>query len=225
MMTLGIMQPYFFPYLGYFQLIKAVDTYVNLDHVSFMKRSYMTRNSVKGGVQINLQVSGASQNKNCNDVLVNFEHDYINKFLKTLKILYSKSERYDEIVEEIILPHFVEKDITVSEFNLGIIMSVCNKLEIDTKIITTSSGFNNTHLKKEKGLQSISNQLNANSYVNAIGGTKLYSKEDFKKSGIDLFFIQMSDVDLEMPYASILHQLMSYPIDHIKQQINRYELI
>lgn len=41
------MEPYFFPYLGYFQLISAVDTYVNLDHVSFMKRSYMTRNKLK----------------------------------------------------------------------------------------------------------------------------------------------------------------------------------
>ena len=49
----GIMQPYFFPYLGYFQLISSVDTYVNLDHVSFMKRSYMTRNKLKNGVSIN----------------------------------------------------------------------------------------------------------------------------------------------------------------------------
>ena len=46
-MRVGIMQPYFFPYIGYFQLIDAVDIYVNLDHVSFMKRSYMTRNSIK----------------------------------------------------------------------------------------------------------------------------------------------------------------------------------
>jgi hypothetical protein len=224
-MTLGIMQPYFFPYIGYFQLIKAVDTYVNLDHVSFMKRSYMTRNLIKDGVQINLQVSGGSQNKNCNEVFVNFEHDYINKFLKTLKILYSKNEGYEEIMDEIITPHFIERHIPISEFNLGLIESICKKLEIDTRIISTSTEFENTHLKKEKGLQSISKQLNADSYINAIGGTKLYSKEDFKKAGIDLLFIKMSDVELEIPYASILHQLMSYPVDHIKNQINKYELI
>ena len=46
-MKIGVMQPYFFPYLGYFQLINEVDVYVNLDHVSFMKRSYMTRNILK----------------------------------------------------------------------------------------------------------------------------------------------------------------------------------
>ena len=46
-MKIGIMQPYFFPYIGYFQLINEVDVYVNLDHVSFMKRSYMTRNTLK----------------------------------------------------------------------------------------------------------------------------------------------------------------------------------
>ena len=53
-MKIGVMQPYFFPYLGYFQLINEVDVYVNLDHVSFMKRSYMTRNTLKNNVAINI---------------------------------------------------------------------------------------------------------------------------------------------------------------------------
>ena len=54
---IGIMQPYFFPYIGYFQLIQSVDSYVNLDHVAFMKRSYMTRNVLKNEIPISIPVS------------------------------------------------------------------------------------------------------------------------------------------------------------------------
>ena len=83
---IGIMQPYFLPYIGYFQLIKSVDIYVNLDHVSFMKRSYMTRNTIKDGIKINLNVHFASQNKSCRDVYVNFENEYLTKFKKTINL-------------------------------------------------------------------------------------------------------------------------------------------
>ena len=93
----GIMQPYFFPYIGYFQLIHCVDTYVNLDHVSFMKRSYMTRNTLKNNTTININVWKASQNKKCNEIYVNFENNYIPKFLKTLENLYSKESHYETI--------------------------------------------------------------------------------------------------------------------------------
>ena len=75
------MQPYFFPYIGYFQLIHCVNTYVNLDHVSFMKRSYMTRNILKNNTPINVNVWGASQNKKCNEILYYFTIEIaINEF-------------------------------------------------------------------------------------------------------------------------------------------------
>jgi hypothetical protein len=225
-MTLGIMQPYFFPYLGYFQLIDAVDTYVNLDHVSFMKRSYMTRNYLKDWVKINVQVNGSSQNKSCREILVNFEHDYVNKFYKTLKNLYSKSPYFNQVIEEIILPNFIERETSISDFNLSIIKSVCQKLDINNnKILDTSNNFEGKVLKKEHGLQSITHQLGGSIYINAIGGTKLYNKENFKNSGIDLYFIKSNQLDLENPYLSILHQMMVYPTEHLSEQIKKYEII
>ena len=75
-MKIGIMQPYFFPYIGYFQLINDVDIYVNLDHVSFMKRSYMVRNTLKNNTQINIPVSNGSQNKICTEVNVLLSNNY-----------------------------------------------------------------------------------------------------------------------------------------------------
>jgi hypothetical protein len=222
-MRVGIMQPYFFPYIGYFQLIHAVDTYVNLDHVSFMKRSYMTRNILKNNTSVNINVYNGSQNRSCNDVLVNFENKYLDKFNKTLQILYSKSPYYSEIINKIITPEFIDKEISISQFNIGIIKRICLYLNIQTKIINTSERM--TLLKKGDGLKEITNKLEGNVYINAIGGQSLYNKEDFKQSNINLYFIKMEDVEFENKYASILDLLFTYPKEHIQEQLLKYTLI
>ena len=96
-MTIGVMQPYFFPYIGYFQLIDAVDIYVNLDHVSFMKSSYMTRNTLKNNTPISIPVIGGSQNKKCTEVIVKSDDKFVFSFPKTIHHLYSKEKNYKEI--------------------------------------------------------------------------------------------------------------------------------
>lgn len=224
-MKVGIMQPYFFPYIGYFQLIHSVDVYVNLDHVSFMKRSYMTRNQLKNSTPINLQVASGSQNKSCRDVFVNFEHGYLNKFYKTLHNLYSKSPYYGDVMERLIRAHFYEREVNVSEFNLGLIKTICEILEIKTRIVETSTTFHGSLFKKELGLQGITKELGAQTYINAIGGTKLYTKENFKHAGIDLLFLKTKSMEVENVYDSILHQLMNYSAKHLSNQIHKYELV
>ena len=217
------MQPYFFPYIGYFQLIHCVDTYVNLDHVSFMKRSYMTRNTLKNNTTINVNVWKASQNKKCNEIYVNFENNYIPKFLKTLENLYSKESHYGTILNEIILPEFIDRKITISKFNLNLIKRICNYLDIKTKIIDTSE--NLTKLKKGEGLKEITKHFNSKSYINAIGGQSLYNKEDFKNDNIQLSFIEMGNVVFDNKYTSILDLLFRYNKEYIKEQIRNYKLI
>ena len=217
------MQPYFFPYIGYFQLIHCVDTYVNLDHVSFMKRSYMTRNTLKNNTTININVWKASQNKKCNEIYVNFENNYIPKFLKTLENLYSKELHYETILNEIILPEFIDRKITISKFNLNLIKRICNYLDIKTKIVDTSE--NLTKLKKGEGLKEITKHFNSKSYINAIGGQSLYNKEDFKNDNIQLSFIEMGNVVFDNKYTSILDLLFRYNKEYIKEQIRNYKLI
>lgn len=217
------MQPYFFPYIGYFQLIHCVDTYVNLDHVSFMKRSYMTRNTLKNNTTINVNVWKASQNKKCNEIYVNFENNYIPKFLKTLENLYSKESHYETILNEIILPEFIDRKITISKFNLNLIKRICNYLDIKTKIIDTSE--NLTKLKKGEGLKEITKHFNSKSYINAIGGKSLYNKEDFKNDNIQLNFIEMANIVFDNKYTSILDLLFRYNKEYIKEQIRNYKLI
>lgn len=217
------MQPYFFPYIGYFQLIHAVDTYVNLDHVSFMKRSYMTRNTLKNNTIINVNVYNGSQNKSCNEVMVNFENKYTDKFSKTLQSLYAKSPYYSEIMNNIIIPEFIDREISISQFNINIIKRICSYLDIQTNMLNTSEGM--TELKKGEGLKEITNKLDGSEYVNAIGGQALYNKEDFKQSNIDLYFVKMGDVEFNNKYASILDLLFTYPKEYIQQQLSKYTLI
>lgn len=231
-MKIGIMQPYFFPYIGYFQLIHAVDTYVNLDHVSFMKRSYMTRNTLKNNISISIPVIGGSQNKKCDEVITLADNKWFDKFYKTLELNYKKSPYFNTVVEEVIDPwrkhidlenKMFNSPVSISFFNFTSILKVCKYLDIQTKFIPTSN--NQTENKLNKGLQDIIKHYKATTYINAIGGQKLYTKEDFASQGIDLKFIKMESIDVENPYVSILDLLFNYDKDHLKEQLTKYTLI
>jgi hypothetical protein len=226
-MRIGIMQPYFFPYIGYFQLIDTVDIYVNLDHVSFMKRSYMTRNSIKNNTSINIPVSGGSQNKTCKEVTVLADDKWWNTFEKTLVESYKKESQCQLVLDEILLPWknnicTIDRPISISEFNFSAIYFICKYLDINTRFYS-SDGI--TTRKKNEGLQDITKYFNGTTYINAIGGQALYNKEDFASQNIDLYFLKMGDVEFENPYSSILDLLFTYPKEHIQQQLKKYTLI
>ena len=221
------MQPYFFPYIGYFQLIDAVDIYVNLDHVSFMKRSYMTRNSIKNNTPINIPVSGGSQNKTCKEVTVLADDKWWNTFEKTLADKYKKESQYQTVLDEILLPWknnicLIDRPISISEFNFSSIYFICKYLDINARFYSSD---NITTRKKNEGLQDITKYFNGTTYINAIGGQALYNKEDFASQDIDLYFLKMGDVEFENPYSSILDLLFTYPKEHIQQQLKKYTLI
>lgn len=222
-MRIGIMQPYFFPYFGYFQLIDSVDLYVNLDHVSFMKRSYMTRNSLINNTPFNISVHSGSQNKKCSETKVHLDEYFIEKFRKKLYHLYSKSRNFELVNHKIVDTIFDEQNITISNFNLNIIKKICDYLDINTKIIDTSEGL--TLQKKEFGLKEITKIKGGTTYINAIGGRKLYSKDDFKSSGIELCFLKMGNVKFDNPYISILDLLYNYEVEILKSELKNYELL
>ena len=222
-MKIGIMQPYFFPYIGYFQLIQAVNLYVNLDHVAFMKRSYMTRNTLKNNTPINVNVSGGSQNKSCTEVEVLADDKWFDKFYKTLEFNYKKEPYYNDTMSQIINPWRQSTFNNISEFNLNSIRLICNYLNVSTRFIDTSQEI--TTRKKNEGLQDITKHFKGTTYINAIGGQSLYNKEDFAAQNIDLKFIQMDNLEVDNKYASILDLLFRYNKEHLKEQLNKYTLI
>ncbi len=222
------MQPYFFPYIGYFQLIKEVDIYVNLEHVNFMKRSYMVRNKLKNDVPINISVSNGSQNKTCVEVKSLSDELWFNNFEKTLYHLYKKEKNYNSILENIILPwknyvlNHKSYPVSISEFNFNSISLICNYLNIKTKF---HSSLDITVKKRNEGLQEITKHFNCDVYINAIGGQSLYTKEDFKNNGINLYFIKMNDLTIDNKYSSILDLLFRYSKNEIEENLKKYELI
>lgn len=222
-MKIGIMQPYFFPYIGYFQLIDAVDIYVNLDHVNFMKRSYMTRNVLKNNVSITLPVIAGSQNKKCTEVIVKSDDKFIINFPKTLYNLYGKEKNFEDIIKQIFNTDINSFGYSISQINLFYIKKICDYLEIKTQIIDSSEGI--TNKRKNEGLQDITKYFNGDTYINAIGGQKLYNKENFASQNIDLKFIKMGDVEFDTQHTSILDLLFRYPKDHIQRQLKKYTLI
>ncbi len=223
--TVGIMQPYFFPYIGYFQLINAVDVWVNLDHVSFMKRSYMTRNTLKNDVNINIPVIGGSQNKSCREVMIAADLKWFDKFSKTIEQLYKKEKNYQIILEEILIPwnsyflHNEKRKLSISESNFIIIYYICQYLNINCRFY---SSYGDTTRKRNEGIQDIVKVHKGTHYINAIGGQSLYSKEDFASQGIDITFIQNKS---EIGNTSILDILFRFDKEYIKQELNNYILI
>jgi hypothetical protein len=218
-MKVGVMQPYFFPYLGYFQLINAVDVYVNLDHVAFMKRSYMTRNMLKNNTPISIPVKNASQNTPCSQTFVDISENYLSKFYKTLEHLYSKSPYYEIILNDIVTPEIQESTKSISELNISLISRICEYLKIETKIIPSSLTFNVGELKREHMIKDIVMQLNADEYINAIGGKDLYDAAFFTKDNIKLKFLKMDTAPSDDSHLSILHKLFVYSPEQINTQL------
>ena len=187
----------------------------------------MTRNTLKNNTPINIPVSGGSQNKSCREVTVLADEKWFNTFRKTLETLYRKEPNYNLILSEIIEPWeqsitSVNRPLSISEFNFSSIFYICSYLDCIRRFY---SSVNITDKKKNEGLQDIVKHYKADTYINAIGGQKLYTKEDFASQGIDLNFIKMEDVDFDNPYSSILDLLFRYPKEHIQQQLIKYTLI
>ena len=190
---LAIMQPYIFPYLGYFQLVNAVDTFVFYDDVNFIKRGWINRNKilVNGKEKlVSFPCIHASQNKLINEVEINLEDKAYSKFLQTLEQAYSKAPNF-EVVHELISNLFKQEHTSIASLAAASCMNVSTYLDLNTKFTFSSKAFSSSKgMEKQNRLVVISKECNSSTYINAIGGLDLYKKEDFKKENIDLFFLQ-----------------------------------
>lgn len=229
-MTLAIMQPYLFPYIGYWQLISAVDTFVIYDDVSFIKQGYINRNSIlsnEKAQQITLELLGASSFKLINEIELGNNKS---KILKTIKQNYRKAPFFENAIpsiEEILN----NKEKNLARFIGYSLEKISNYLEIDTKFIYSSEIKKDSTLKAQDKVIDICKNLNTQRYLNAIGGQKLYSKEIFKENGMELNFIKTELVEYKqlknefIPYLSIIDILMFNSKNEIKTMLGRYELV
>ena len=229
-MQLAIMQPYFFPYIGYWQLISVADTFVIYDDVNFIKQGYVNRNNMLQNQKshlFTLELIGASSNKKINEIKIGGNS---NKLLKTIKQNYSKSPFYKDIfpvLDEIL--NNEEKEL--SKFLGFSLERIAGYLDIDTKFLYSSDIKNDKTFKAQDRLIDMSKILNATGYINAIGGVELYGKEVFSQNDINLSFLKTHEISYKqfnnafVSDLSIIDIMMFNSKGNIENMLTQFELI
>lgn len=187
-MKLAVMQPYFFPYVGYFQLIRAVDAFVVLDDVNYIVRGWVNRNYIlgpNGKHLLTLPLKGASQNQLINEVEVQDER---HKLLKTLHHAYRRAPLFDAVfpvLEEIL--SFPEPNL--SRFLTHGLKQICGYLDLHPMWQTSSQVEKPPDLRGQDRILALCETLGATHYINAPGGRSLYEPGAFHARGMELSFL------------------------------------
>lgn len=224
------MQPYLFPYIGYWQLINSVDTFVIYDDVNFIKKGYINRNNIlinNQKYQFTLELQGASQNKLIKDIQVGSNGL---KILKTIERGYKKAPYFYDVFP--IIKDILEQDEkNIAKFIGYSIEQISQYLQINTKFIYSSDIQKDTNLKGKEKIIAICKALNASHYINAVGGLELYDKNSFEEENIRLDFLKSDSLEYKqfnqnfIPYLSILDIMMFNSVSEIKLNLQDYQLI
>lgn len=232
-MRLGIMQPYLFPYIGYFQLINSVDKFVIFDDVNYIKKGWMNRNRILLNGQeykFTIPLDKASQNKIINEINLTLNNNWKARFLKTIISAYKNAPMFSRVyplIEKII--DFENRNL--STFVSNSIIQICNYLEIKTQIIITSLPYNTAYLKGQDKILEICRIEKAEVYINPSGGREIYRREEFEKQNVRLLFLDSKPVAYKQfesefkPLLSIIDVMMFNDLEKISWYLNKYELI
>lgn len=235
-MRLAIMQPYLFPYIGYFQLITAVDKFVVYDDVNYIKGGWINRNNLLINKKPNLftlPLDKPSPFELINKTMLNpsLYDKWMVKFLRSIEQSYKKAPFYNEVIEIIKNTLEIEKNKSISQVAVKGLRLICDYLQIKTEIVATSEIYNNKNLKAQERVLDICAKEKATQYINVIGGLELYSKEIFSDNGIKLNFIKSDAIVYQqfdnefVPWLSIIDVLMFNSVEEVNNLINQYKLI
>ena len=223
-MKLGIMQPYFFPYIGYFQLVKAVDKFVFLDDVNYINRGWINRNRILLNGQahyISVHQKSASQNKHINEIEILDNRD---KLKKTLLSAYSRAPYFREVwplIEDV----FGFETKSISELAAYSVSETSKYLGLEAKFEYSSQSYSQTaDLRKEKRLIAICHINGAHEYINPIGGLELYDKKTFMEEGVALYFLRTGSILYKQFNHSFIENLsiIDVMMFNSKDEINKF---
>ncbi len=220
------MQPYFLPYIGYFQLMAAVDVFVILDEVNFIKGGWINRNRIWNGREamwLTLPLVGASSNKLISQVQIQNDNGWKRKMLQTVSQSYAKAPEAKQTVA------FFSRILSYSNGDLVscITKSLCelqSLLHLPCRIIPTSKGLSKTDSTGVDRVIDICRNLGADEYWNLPGGKDLYLVDDFNAHDISLKFLECQMPSLGVALSgteklSILHLMMNLPIEELQKVI------
>ncbi len=233
MKTIAIMQPYFLPYIGYFQLLAAVDKFVVLDDVNYINRGWVNRNqlSLNGAAYtFTVPLRGASQNRLICDIELVSGQSWRDKLIRTIRQAYGKAPCYAH-VSALIEDQINYPSVRLDEFLLNSIRENGRYLSLGVEIVSTSRVYENAHLKGQERILDICRQERADVYINPIGGESLYDRASFMEQGIQLKFLRSRPVSYPqgkyefVPWLSILDVLMFNEQSDVRQLLIEMDLV
>jgi hypothetical protein len=232
-MKAAIMQPYFFPYIGYFQLIESVDLFIIYDDIKYTKKGWINRNRLlRNGADfvftVPLRKDSDSLDVKDRAVAGDFNRG---KLVNQLREAYRRAPHFQEafpVVEKSVMSPLEN----LFEYIHGSVVEVCRYLGIGTRIVASSSIAIEPALKAGDRVLGLCKAAGASVYVNAIGGQKLYSREEFDAQGVELKFLKSHAItypqfgDPFVPWLSIIDVMMFNAVTRIREYLETHcELI
>ena len=225
-MKTAIMQPYFLPYIGYFQLISAVDLFIVYDNIKYTKKGWINRNRM---LQNGKDVMFSLSLKNDSDFLDVVDRELVEDFspdkvLNQIRGAYRPAPYFAQtfpLIEQIMK----NKERNLFKFIYNSIIRVCEHLGITTEIRISSVVDIDHELKNQAKVIALCEAVQASVYINAIGGMALYSKEEFEVRDLELKFIKSNSFEYRQfhheftPFLSIIDVMMFNPLSSIKKYI------
>lgn len=233
--TIAVMQPYFFPYIGYYQLARMVDTFVLYDDVEFSKSGWIHRNRIliNGQVKyISLNLSKDSDYKKIGERVIAplFFEKNRSKMIRQIENSYNKAEQFSTVMP------LVEEALSCNRTNLydyllHTLRVIFAYLNIDTGIVRSSEIEITEPFSATEKLVAYCNLMESHHLVNPIGGITLYKQSDFLEKGIHLSFLKPTGIQYRnregevSTHLSIIDVLMNNSRDQIETMLNNFKLV
>ncbi|MDY0235311.1 MAG: WbqC family protein [Gudongella sp.] len=235
-MKLVLMQPYFFPYIGYFMLIKHSDKFIIFDTAQFMKGGWVNRNRILKSsgdpMYFNALIHKAHVRTAINEIKLNYKEDWKSKILAQLEA-YKKFAPYYYDVSDFLKRCFEYETDSLAELNYYTIKETCKYLNIEFNLEILSEmniNIDDVNESDEWGLN-VTKAMNAKVYLNAPGGMEFYDKDKYAANGIDLRFIKpnLKPYDQKIkefvPGLSIIDVMMFNSVEEINKMLDDYEVL
>lgn len=231
---LAIMQPYVFPYIGYFHLIEAGRMMVFYDDVNYIKKGWINRNRIllnDAAHLFTVPIKDASQNRLINQTTPCISAKWKDAFFKQLNFGYRKAPYYSAVIDRIVSV-FEPEYGNIADLAIHSILTTYDYLGLKFNHAKSSICASGTQgLEKADRLMEITKALGFSRYVNAHGGVNLYSKDDFRSKGIELNFVKSNAIayqqfsDVFIPDLSIIDVLMFNSKETIIELFASYTLV
>jgi hypothetical protein len=233
MASAAVMQPYFIPYLGYFQLMQACDVFMFYDDAQYVKRSWMNRNRLFVGSAVDyytIPIQAHSHTALINEIALTDEHDmHVKGLMKKFDRTYSKAQYFEETRD--ILDAVLKADsASFSGYVVAGLEILANRLKISFLSRLASESEIDSGLRGQEKLLSLVESVGAETYLNLPGGRTLYQSSDFTSRGLKLRFIDPHLPDRyesstsSLSRLSIIDTLAHYGVEQTTTLVSHYEI-